>query len=86
MYGPPGCPPGDEVISRRPAARHVGQIDVATEKVIAAIDGLDELDPASQDVVIEIRRGLDMDRWFLVSHIAVKQRWRADGPGCRMPL
>ncbi|NUT57960.1 MAG: DNA starvation/stationary phase protection protein [Agromyces sp.] len=50
----------------------VAQIDLATEKVNDAIEGLAELDPASQDVVIEIRRGLDKDRWFLFSHIAVK--------------
>ena len=50
----------------------VAQIDLAIEKVDAAIEGLDELDPASQDVVIEIRRGLDKDRWFLFSHIAVE--------------
>ena len=50
----------------------VAQIDLATEKVDAAIEGLAELDPASQDVVIEIRRGIDKDRWFLFSHIAVK--------------
>ena len=50
----------------------VAQIDLAIEKVNAAIEGLDELDPASQDVVIEIRRGLDKDRWFLFSHIAVE--------------
>jgi len=62
-----GFLPYDEAI-----AGVVGQIDIATEKVNAAIDGLDELDPASQDVVIEIRRGLDKDRWFLFSHIAVK--------------
>ena len=62
-----GFIPSDEAI-----AGLVDQIDVATENVNAAIDGLDELDPASQDVVIEIRRGLDKDRWFLFSHIAVK--------------
>jgi len=49
----------------------VAQIDVATQRVNAAIEGLAELDPASQDVVIEIRRGLDKDRWFLSSHVAV---------------
>jgi starvation-inducible DNA-binding protein len=62
-----GFQPYDEAI-----ADIVAQIDLATEKVNEAIDGLDELDPASQDVVIEIRRGLDKDRWFLFSHIAVK--------------
>jgi starvation-inducible DNA-binding protein len=50
----------------------VAQIDVAAEKVADAIEGLEELDPVSQDVVIEIRRGLDKDRWFLFSHVAVK--------------
>lgn len=49
----------------------VAQIDVTTQRVNAAIEGLAELDPASQDVVIEIRRGLDKDRWFLSSHVAV---------------
>lgn len=48
----------------------VAQIDLATEKVNDAIEGLEELDPASQDVAIEIRRGLDKDRWFLFSHIS----------------
>jgi starvation-inducible DNA-binding protein len=50
----------------------VAQIDLATEKIIEAIDGLADLDAASQDVVIEIRRGIDKDRWFLSSHIAVE--------------
>ena len=50
----------------------VAQIDVATEKVNAAIEGLEELDPVSQDVAIEIRRGLDKDRWFLAAHVSVK--------------
>ena len=31
---------------------------------------LDGIDLTSQDVAIEIQRGLDKDRWFLVSHIA----------------
>jgi starvation-inducible DNA-binding protein len=62
-----GFQPYDEAI-----ADVVAQIDLAAEKVAEAIDGLDELDPVSQDVVIEIRRGLDKDRWFLFSHVAVK--------------
>jgi starvation-inducible DNA-binding protein len=40
--------------------------------VRAAIDGLAELDPVSQDVAIEIARGLDKDRWFLFAHISSK--------------
>jgi starvation-inducible DNA-binding protein len=50
----------------------LAQIDLATAKVNDAIEGLAELDPASQVVAIEIRRGLDKDRWFLFSHIAVE--------------
>ena len=50
----------------------VAQVDLATEKVNDAIEGLAELDPASQDVAIEIRRGLDKDRWFLAAHVSVK--------------
>ena len=41
----------------------IAQIDVATETVNDAIEGLEELDPASRDVAIEIRRSLDKDRW-----------------------
>lgn len=62
-----GFQPYDEAI-----ADVVAQIDLATEKVNDAIEGLEKLDPASQDVAIEIRRGLDKDRWFLFSHVAVK--------------
>ncbi|HEX6366464.1 MAG TPA: DNA starvation/stationary phase protection protein [Agromyces sp.] len=62
-----GFQPYDEAI-----ADVVAQIDLATEKVNEAIEGLEELDPSSQDVAIEIRRGLDKDRWFLFSHIAKK--------------
>jgi len=62
-----GFQPYDEAI-----ADVVAQIDLAAEKLAEAIDGLAELDPVSQDVAIEIRRGLDKDRWFLFSHVAVK--------------
>ena len=57
------------------------QADVAIAEVIAtmdatlgtlktAIEALDELDPVSQDVAIEIARGLEKDRWFLFAHLA----------------
>lgn len=59
------------------------QSDAAIAEVIAAIDAtlvtvriavteLAELDPVSQDVVIEIARGLEKDRWFLFAHLATK--------------
>jgi starvation-inducible DNA-binding protein len=38
--------------------------------VKAAIDGLDEVDLASQDVAIQIRESLDKDRWFLFAHLS----------------
>jgi starvation-inducible DNA-binding protein len=50
-------------------AQVVGQIDAALVTVRAAIEGLDS-DPASQDVVVEIERGLTKDRWLLQAHVA----------------
>lgn len=48
----------------------VGEIDAILVDVKAAVEGLDEVDLTSQDVAIEIQRGLEKDRWFLISHIA----------------
>lgn len=48
----------------------VADIDAVLADVKAAVEGLDEIDLTSQDVAIEIQRGLEKDRWFLVSHIA----------------
>jgi starvation-inducible DNA-binding protein len=48
----------------------IADIDAILVDVKAAVEGLDEVDLTSQDVAIEIKRGLDKDRWFLVSHIA----------------
>jgi len=48
----------------------IADIDAILADVKAAVDGLDEIDLTSQDVAIEIQRGLEKDRWFLVSHIA----------------
>ena len=48
----------------------ITDIDAILVDLKAAIDGLDEVDLTSQDVAIEIMRGLEKDRWFLVSHIA----------------
>ncbi|WP_029149783.1 Dps family protein [Microbacterium indicum] len=64
-----GAPAGfaqyDEVI-----AGIVADIDAILADVQAAVDGLDEIDLSSQDVAIEIKRGLDKDRWFLAAHVA----------------
>lgn len=51
-------------------AEVIGQIDVALDAVNTAVRELDELDQTSQDVAIEIARGLDKDRWLLFAHIA----------------
>ncbi|MEJ1087000.1 DNA starvation/stationary phase protection protein [Microbacterium sp. Mu-80] len=48
----------------------VADIDAALIEIKAAVEGLDEVDLTSQDVAIEIQRGLEKDRWFLISHIA----------------
>lgn len=61
----PGFAKSDALI-----AQVLAQIDAALATVRAAVEALDEIDQVSQDVVIEIARGLDKDRWFLFAHIA----------------
>lgn len=51
-------------------AEVVAQIDAALVTVRAAVKGLDEVDLSSQDVAIEIERGLTKDRWLLEAHVA----------------
>jgi len=51
----------------------VGQIDATLKTVRKAIEGLDDSDLSSQDVCIEIERGLVEDRWFLAAHLAGNQ-------------
>jgi len=51
-------------------AEVIAQIDATLATVRTAVDELDELDPVSQDVAIEIARGLEKDRWFLFAHLA----------------
>jgi starvation-inducible DNA-binding protein len=51
-------------------AQIVGLLDAALVTVRAAVQGLDEVDLNSQDVAIEIERGLTKDRWLLQAHIA----------------
>ncbi|ROP66122.1 starvation-inducible DNA-binding protein [Curtobacterium sp. PhB130] len=48
----------------------IADIDAALAQVRRAVEGLDEVDLNSQDVVIEIERGLTKDRWFLQAHLA----------------
>ena len=48
----------------------IADIDAVSVDVQAAIDGLDEVDLASQDVAINIKEALDKDRWFLFAHLA----------------
>lgn len=48
----------------------VAQIDAALVTVRAAVEGLDEVDLNSQDIVIGVERGLVKDRWLLQSHLA----------------
>jgi starvation-inducible DNA-binding protein len=48
----------------------VGQIDATPKTVREAIEGLDDSDLSTQDVCIEIERGLVEDRWFLAAHLA----------------
>ncbi len=53
-------------------AEVIASIDATLVTVRTAVTELAELDPVSQDVVIEIARGLEKDRWFLFAHIATK--------------
>ncbi len=48
----------------------IAELDATIATVRTAVTELKDLDPVSQDVAIEIARGLDKDRWFLFSHIA----------------
>jgi starvation-inducible DNA-binding protein len=60
-----GFRPSDETI-----AEVIAQLDSALAGVNTAVRELAELDQTSQDVAIEIARGLDKDRWFLFAHIS----------------
>lgn len=51
-------------------AEVVSLIDAALVTVRAAVKGLDDVDLSSQDVAIEIERGLVKDRWLLQAHVA----------------
>ena len=48
----------------------IASIDAALVTVREAVEELDDLDLVSQDVAIEIARGLEKDRWFLFAHVA----------------
>ena len=48
----------------------ITDIDAIIGDLKAAIDGLDEFDQSSQDIAIEIMRGIEKDRWFLFAHVA----------------
>ncbi|RDV46589.1 DNA starvation/stationary phase protection protein [Leifsonia sp. ku-ls] len=60
-----GFRPSNETI-----AEVIAQLDAALVAVNTAVQELAELDQTSQDVAIEIARGLDKDRWFLFAHIS----------------
>jgi len=51
-------------------AQVVAQLDAALVTVRKAVDGLDEVDLSSQDIAIEIERGLTKLRWLLQAHIS----------------
>lgn len=63
----PGFQQSDDTI-----AAVVASIDAALVTVRTAIEELDDIDLTSQDVAIEIARGLEKDRWFLDAHIAAE--------------
>ncbi|MBH0083153.1 Dps family protein [Salinibacterium sp. SWN167] len=62
-----GFQQADDVI-----AEVIAAIDATLVTVRTAVDELGELDKVSEDVAIEIARGLEKDRWFLFAHLATK--------------
>jgi starvation-inducible DNA-binding protein len=58
--------------SDKTIAAVIAGIDATLSSVRTAVEELSELDPVSQDVAIEISRGLEKDRWFLFAHVASK--------------
>lgn len=48
----------------------VAQLDASIETVYRAVEGLEDIDSVSQDIVIAVAQQLDKDRWFLFSHYA----------------
>jgi starvation-inducible DNA-binding protein len=48
----------------------ISDMDAVIADVQAAIDGLDEIDLASQDIALAIKESLEKDRWFLFAHLA----------------
>jgi len=48
----------------------IADMDVVLIDLKAAIDGLDEVDLASQDIALTIRESLEKDRWFLFAHVS----------------
>ena len=51
-------------------AEMVAQLDAALVTTRAAVAGLNDIDISSQDVAVEIERGLTKDRWLLQAHIS----------------
>ena len=51
-------------------AEIVSQLDATLATIYRAVEGLDEVDLVSQDIVIGIAQQLAKDRWFLTSHYA----------------
>lgn len=48
----------------------VADIDEVIEDLDAAIDGLGDVDPVSQDVAIGIKGQIEKDRWFLAAYVS----------------
>ncbi|MGB3413930.1 MAG: DNA starvation/stationary phase protection protein [Microbacteriaceae bacterium] len=56
--------------SEKMIAEVIAQIDATLKVVHTAITELEDIDPTSQDIAIEIARTLEQDRWFLFAHIS----------------
>jgi starvation-inducible DNA-binding protein len=62
---PAGFTPWEDVVRAV-----IADMDTVIADIQTAIDGLDEIDLTSQDIVITIKEGIEKDRWFLFAHLA----------------
>ncbi|GAA1502093.1 DNA starvation/stationary phase protection protein [Streptomyces albidochromogenes] len=77
-HGTPGALVSDRTwndysIGRAEAIEHLGALDLVYTSIVeehrAAMKATDELDPVTQDMLIEQLRGLELFQWFVRAHL-----------------
>ncbi|MFE3737160.1 Dps family protein [Streptomyces sp. NPDC059134] len=63
----------DYAVGRADAIEHLGALDVVYSGIVAdhrrAVDAVDELDPVTQDLLIQHLRSLELFQWFIRAHL-----------------